>query len=81
MITFTDEEINSLSEPYRFSLVDTFWYGHPPVTTIRSTFDRIVFTGTVRIGLPDSAHVLIHFDHEQDNLRCFTRQSWTIAGK
>lgn len=50
IIAFSDEEITKLAEPYRFSLVDTFWYERPPIATISNTIDRISFTSTVRTG-------------------------------
>lgn len=74
MIIFTEDEIKTLAAPYRFTLVGTFWYGQPPLATIRSTLDRIGFIGKVRVDMLDSMHVLLHFDQETDYLRCFVRQ-------
>lgn len=66
MIAFTDEEVISLAEPYRLSLVGTFWYGRPPLATIRSTMDRIGFIRMVCTALLDQNHVLFTFTQEQD---------------
>lgn len=81
MIEFTDDEIISLAAPYQFMLVVSFWYRRPSMATIRSSVNRIRFIGSVRVGLLDSMHKLLHFAQETDYLRCFARQSWTIAGK
>lgn len=75
MITFSDEEITTLAEPYRLSLVGTFWYGRPPLAAIHNTIDRIGFNGSVRTELLDTNHILLQFSLEQDYLRCFARQS------
>lgn len=80
LITFTDDEFSTLVVPYRFTLIGTFFCGCSPMATIRSTIDHIVFLGTVRIGLLDATFFLIHFDHDKDYLRLFSRQSWTIVG-
>lgn len=79
MISFTKEEIQYLASLYCLTLVGTFWYRRPPLAKILSAIDRIGFSGAVKIGLIDGSHVLLHFDHEQDYLRCFTRQSWMIS--
>lgn len=73
MIAFSDEEISTLAEPYKLSLVGTFWYGRPPLATIRSTIDRIGFKGQVPAGLLDENHILLLFAQEQDYLRCFCK--------
>lgn len=81
MITFSEEEINSLAAPFRYTLVCTFWYGRPPLATIRSAIDRIGFVGAVKVGLLDPTHIVLHFDQELDYIRCFSRRGWIISGK
>lgn len=80
LVSFLDDEIDALAEPYRYSLVGTFWYGRPPMKVIREVFEKIGFHQDLRITLLDKSHILLTFRNEADYLRCFYRRSWQISG-
>lgn len=79
MITFSSEDIQALAVPYQFTLVGTFWYERSFMAQIKAAVDRIGFQRSIKLGLLDSSHILLHFDQEPDYLMCFSRQSWTLA--
>lgn len=79
-ISFSADEVYTFSQPYRFSLIGSFWNGRPSMKQLNVSFERIGFKVTPKIGHLDAQHILITFQNEDDYQRCFLRRSWVLHG-
>ncbi|CAH9130256.1 unnamed protein product [Cuscuta epithymum] len=79
-ISFPESDAHKLAEIHKRSLVDYFFRGRPSLSFIRKAFEIIGFKGSFHLGHLEKKHVLIRFDLEEDYLRCWNRQTWSIQG-
>lgn len=79
-IQFSDEEVDTLIAPFQYTLVGSFCHGRPKIFALKKAFNQIGFVGAVHLGLLDKTHILIRFEQEKDNNRCFCRDTWSILG-
>ncbi|VFQ77310.1 unnamed protein product [Cuscuta campestris] len=79
-VSFTSEEVISLSAPYQFALVGRFTKSRPPLQVIRRSFEKIGFKPGHTIGLLAPSLVLINFQCPLDYQRCFSKKIWNING-
>ncbi|CAH9120260.1 unnamed protein product [Cuscuta europaea] len=61
-------------------LVGYFFKTWPSMLNLRKSFEIIGFKGSFQLGLLNQKHVLIRFDLDEDYLRCWNKQTWTIHG-
>ncbi|CAH9085010.1 unnamed protein product [Cuscuta epithymum] len=80
VVQFPDYEARTLEERHKRSLVGYFFKGRPNLSVIRKSFEVIGFAGVFQLGVIDPKHVLIRFDSDEDFIRCWDRQSWSIHG-
>ncbi|VFQ96821.1 unnamed protein product [Cuscuta campestris] len=79
-ISFTPDEVKSLSAPYEYALVGRFNKSRPPLHIIRSCFERIGFKVNLKIGLLSQSILLLNFKCPLDYQRCFSKRVWKING-
>ncbi|VFQ98810.1 unnamed protein product [Cuscuta campestris] len=79
-VSFTPDEVISLSIPYQFALVGRFLKSRPPLEVIRKSFEKIGFKPGFTVGLLSPSLILINFDCPIDYQRCFSRRLWNING-
>ncbi|XP_071933172.1 uncharacterized protein [Coffea arabica] len=48
--------------------------------TLRKNFHTLGFKGAFSLGLIDHRHVLVHFDEEENYLRCWLKGVWSLQG-
>lgn len=69
-VSFSDDEVQALAAPFKFTLVGKFSRGHPSMEALRKDFTAVGFRGPFTLALLDQRHVLIRFDLEEDFHRC-----------
>ncbi|VFQ79788.1 unnamed protein product [Cuscuta campestris] len=80
VVSFTPDEVISLSIPYQFALVGRFLKSRPPLEVIRKSFEQIGFKPGFTVGLLSPSLILINFECTIDYQRCFSRRLWNING-
>ncbi|VFQ86520.1 unnamed protein product [Cuscuta campestris] len=79
-VSFTPDEVISLSIPYQFALVGRFLKSRPPLEVIRKSFEQIGFKPGFTVGLLSPSLILINFECTIDYQRCFSRRLWNNNG-
>ncbi|VFQ74605.1 unnamed protein product [Cuscuta campestris] len=79
-ISFTPNEVKSLSAPYEYALVGRFNKSRPPLHIIRSCLERIGFKVNLKIGLLSQSILFLNFKCPVDYQRCFSKRVWKING-
>ena len=79
-VSFTNEEVQLLASPFRFSLAGKFLKGQPSMEALSKDFVGVGFNGPFSLGLLDTRHVLIRFDLEEGYHRCWLHRFWSFQG-
>src|SRR3954469_21867824 len=72
--------VDSLSAPFRLSLVGKFSHGRPSMEMARSIFAKLDLKGNFFLGHLDSKHILIKLEHEGDFNRLWLKDKIFIDG-
>lgn len=88
-IFFNANQIQNLSQPFRWTLIGKFSQGYnkedpslgrPPIENLQKDFVALDLKGEFQLGLLDNRHVLIRFRHQDDYLRLYSRSVWYVGG-
>src|SRR4051812_16255899 len=72
--------IDSLSAPFRLTLVGKFSHGRPSMERSRSIFSMLDLKGNYFLGHLDAKHILIKLDHEGDFNRLWLKDLMFLDG-
>lgn len=79
-ISFTPEEVDRYSLPFKYTLIATFWHGRPNMKKLSSCMERIGFKTNPKFGPLDDQHIILTFAHPEDYQRCFLHRLWSASG-
>lgn len=72
-VIFSAEEIKSMGEPFKMSLIGKFSFGRPSMDIIRNFFVSLDLKGNTQISLLYPRHILIKLQLEEDYSRIWFR--------
>ncbi|CAH9092262.1 unnamed protein product [Cuscuta europaea] len=79
-VSFSQDEVDTLSDKLPFALVGSFIYGMLKMVVVRTYFSKAGFKGPFSIGIMAPKHLLLWFDREEDYLKCWLWQTWSFDG-
>ncbi|VFQ71982.1 unnamed protein product [Cuscuta campestris] len=77
-VSFSKEEVEALSNCFRFALIGRF-RRRPPIVVVKNFLIRLGLIGGFTIGELNSNSILINFEQDEDYQRFFLRKSWTLG--
>ncbi|XP_074565078.1 uncharacterized protein LOC141821603 [Curcuma longa] len=79
-IFYTEEEVASMAEPYRFALVGKFSGLRPKPQEVLQAFRNLGLSGFYNIRFLRSGYIFMHLSTSEDMARIWTRGIWYIGG-
>lgn len=72
------EMVHDFAKPFKFTLVEKFSHGRPPMAEARIVFAKLELKREVSLGHLDSKHLVIRLHHEGEFNRIWMGEVWYI---
>ncbi|KAL0317834.1 UNVERIFIED_CONTAM: hypothetical protein Sangu_2197700 [Sesamum angustifolium] len=80
ILSFNEDETNTLAAHFRFALVGKFSHGAPPYRMMHKLIAGLGVSGGFTVRMINAKHILIQLSKETDFTRLWLRRIWTIQG-